>query len=174
MFLIMLPATTSAMAESFSWKTANVIEVPARHVRMSRPNDRWRVVESSDYGVLDMIYHRHGQNVVISVKTWPHFKYIPPRSYFKKRHRNRDRLKNHLLEPLIQEGFKFIEFERKDRRAFALGTNLRRQIIMLEFLFEENGRALKNPIVVEMIVDRGLYPDFKKAFRAVAGSLAYY
>lgn len=155
---------------NYHWVTSNVFEIPSHQVKLTRPNDRWRVMETADYGVVNLIYHQHGQNTVIEVSQWPHFHFLKARLFQREASLPKGSFRTALLQPLVDQGFKFFKFQVGDRQVFAMGTNSTREILMVHFYFAE-GRDFTNPVVIQMTVPREQYHQFKKDFTSVTESL---
>lgn len=169
-FVFVLFFMTPVTAAPFVWHTLDVIRIPSRGISVSRPNDRWRVMEAQDYGLLNMVYHRHGDNVLIEIKEWPHFKVHKSYKFNQDMIKKKSSFRTKLLESYESEGYRFFDFEYKDRRILAIGTNASRQIVMLNFYFDQR-QGLSNPVVIQMVVPRERYHEFRDDFFSVAGSV---
>lgn len=169
-FVLSLCLMTPVTAASFTWTTRDVMKIQARGISLKRPNDRWRVVEAEDYGLVDMIYHQHGGNVVIEVKEWPHFQYHKNRAFSKGIAKKSSLLRQKLLEPFEAEGYQFFDFEFRGHGVFAVGTNSSRKIVVLNFYFDQE-HDLNNPVVIQMVVPREQYNLFREDFFSVVDSI---
>lgn len=170
-FLVSL--TTPVKAAELVWRGDDAIFLPEEKISLARPDSRWRVVEEIFPDYLKLIRYQKGQNLEIVVTK--HVLYKLPKIKFRYgRLITFDELFwRALLGPYEKNGFQFIEKEfDQEYTACALGTNAKRELLLLYFLFPEN-RFSSQPVVVEMLVPRASYEDFKGDFFKVTKSFRF-
>lgn len=168
-FLISL--ATPVKAAEVVWRGDDAIFLPEENISLDRPDSRWRVVEEIFPDYLKLVRYQKGQNVEIVLKK--HVFYKLPRVKFRRGNRvTFDQLFwKALLKSYEENGFKFIQREFDEKHiAFALGTNAKRELLLLHFVFPKN-RFSSQPVVVEMLVPREGYADLKQDFLKVTESL---
>lgn len=154
-FLILIPQLVHA-----KWFDQNTWQY--NNLNITRPSDRWRVVQNPETGETEIKYLRRGKDIVVRIYQKPRFHKRTSKDWI----RNKlwlKQFKKRLLKDYHDQGFRFAEFQLKDNRVFAQGVNKDRQYLLLEFLFKKPGYS-SDITVVEMILDDKDYLKYRDAF----------
>lgn len=165
--------TTPVQAAELVWRGDDAIFLPEEKISLERPDARWRVVEEIFPDYLKLVRYQKGHNLEIVIKK--HVLYKLPKIKFRygRLITFYELFWKALLTSYEKDGFQFIEKEfDQEHIAFALGTNAKRELLLLQFVFPKN-RLSSQPVVVEMLIPREGYEDFKKDFLKVAESLQF-
>lgn len=158
-----------------SWIGSDTMTLPGKGIQISRPNDRWRVLENRSGSLLQFVYQHHGRNVVMNLRQGGSI--VLTKVKLRKRQkelstREERLLRPYLFDPQTEQGFKFFEtHDSFDDRFVALGTNPKREILFLAFLLKREKSQKVTPFILEMLIPREWYHDFEDEFFYVANTL---
>ncbi|MBF0106221.1 MAG: hypothetical protein HQM16_12945 [Deltaproteobacteria bacterium] len=137
---------------------------------VSRPSDRWRVVENINSDLVNFKYLRRGADVVIRIyKNQP---FISKSHIKKSEYRNNySSIRTRLLRPFEKQGFRFIDFQKDEHTAFALGVDSEQRYLMLKFFFCESDFS-NDYFVIETLLENQDYLVFRNDVYQVMKSVS--
>lgn len=133
-------------------------------VRITRPNDRWRVLEPQYPALVEMRFLRSSENVVLTLKD------APQTNRKKWSVRGQAAETSALLEPYRGANWRFFKTSSDETTITAEATNSERKILLLRFWRKADPKHERGFFVLEMAFPRELYLDMKPAFEAAGSS----
>lgn len=170
-FFIILAACFTIILSPASharWSDQNQISVDS--LTVSRPSERWRVLQNVESDLLQFKYLRHGQDILIRIfkkdaLTRKLATYIAQQHYWEKKN------EKYLTKTYQQDGFRIVEFKKDDHQINAIGVDKDRRYLLLNFKF--TGSTLhSNIIVTETILENGDYLKFRDDYYSIVKSIS--
>lgn len=160
--------TLPVKSSTVQWIGQDTIFLDEYNVTVSRPDDRWRVIETNWPQLIEMRYQQSGRNVSIFVRELEQIK-VDKKFTREERRKKISRILENLLKPYTEMGFVFYESHKSEDLIFAAATNIQREILLLQIqLNKHEGKV--TPFALEMTIPRELYHEFENTFFETAKS----